>query len=197
MLASSKAQALDTVLCVNAKGNGAPKFRAAKPPAPAACKSTEIQLAHFDGTTFQFTGLNVQIVSGAGKTAGAVNGKGNLIVGYNETGLCSGQSGAPCNTDADCNPGNTCFQEGPSKAGSHNIVVGGPNAYPSYGGLVAGLGNTISGPFSSVTGGAANNASGPWSSISGGGGLTQPVDDGWAAGSRSSLNTVVGDFESP
>src|SRR5690242_19945710 len=80
-LAPAKVYALDAVLCVNVKGNGPPKFRAAKPPDPAACKpKTEIQIGHFDGTTLQFTGINVQIVSGSGAT-NAVNGTGNLIVG--------------------------------------------------------------------------------------------------------------------
>src|SRR5437899_1823542 len=88
------AAALDAVLCVKATGNGSPKFRAAKPPAPAACKSTEIQIGHFDGTTLQFTGINVQVVSGSGSTDGAVNGRGNLVVGYNE-GTCSFDQ-APC-----------------------------------------------------------------------------------------------------
>ena len=35
-------------------------------------------------STVRFTGVNVQIVSGSGATAGTLNGKGNLIVGYNE-----------------------------------------------------------------------------------------------------------------
>lgn len=34
--------------------------------------------------TVEFSSVNVQVVSGSGATNGAVNGEGNLIVGYNE-----------------------------------------------------------------------------------------------------------------
>src|SRR2546427_4427760 len=34
--------------------------------------------------TVRFSGVNVQIVSGSGSTSGAVNGEGNLIIGYAE-----------------------------------------------------------------------------------------------------------------
>src|SRR5258705_97292 len=39
--------------------------------------------------TIRFSGVNVQIVNGLGATE-TVNGVGNLIVGYNEPGGCSG-----------------------------------------------------------------------------------------------------------
>ncbi len=195
--------ALDAVLCVSMKGNGPPKFRAAKPPAPAACKKTEIQIGHFDGTTLQFTGINVQILSGSGATDGALNGKGNLIVGYNKS------------------------TRGQSRTGSNNLVVGDEHEYTSYGGLVAGRINTIAGPWASVSGGDGttasgsqasicgggdnvasgdvasvsggvfNTANGLFSSISGGGHLTQPAATGWAAGSDTPGNAINGDFESP
>jgi hypothetical protein len=189
--------AFDAVLCLKNTGSGTPKFRIGKPPAPAACKSTEIQIAHFDGTTFQFTGVNVQIVSGSGKTDGAANGRGNLIVGYDEPGVCEGAEPSEniCRTTADCPAGQTCTATG-AKTGSHNIVVGGAHSYSSYGGLVVGKGSTISGPYSSVSGGEFNTASGIASSVSGGGRLTQPAGNGWAAGSIEP-NTVVGNFESP
>lgn len=88
---------------------------------------------------------NLQVTSGSGATDGAVNGKGNLIVGYNEaTG-------------------------GQTRTGSHNIVVGKEHEFTSFGGLVAGLSNTISGEYSSVTGGELNVASGLLASVSGGG----------------------------
>ena len=74
------------------------------------------------------------------------NGVGNLIVGYNEKGYTR--------TD---------------KSGSHNIVVGTGNSYPTYGGLVAGRDNTISGAYATVTAGSRNTASGDYSSVSGGG----------------------------
>src|SRR5262245_38588527 len=39
-----------------------------------------------------FTGCNVHIVSGSGSTEGAVNGLGNLIIGYNEDASGLGSS---------------------------------------------------------------------------------------------------------
>lgn len=96
-----------------------------------------------EGATVRFTGVNVQVVSGTGYTHGP-NGLGNLVVGYN-----ANVRGAPRN-------------------GSHNIVVGDEHGYSSYGGLVAGHENTISGFFSTVSGGQKNIASGPYASVSGG-----------------------------
>jgi len=95
-------------LCIRATLNGTLKMRST-----GTCKATEIQLGSFDGTTLQLSGINLQIVSGSGATSGAVNGKGNLIVGYNEQGLCTGQGTlTPCNTNADCSGSNTCVAGG-------------------------------------------------------------------------------------
>ncbi|MCP4136918.1 MAG: hypothetical protein GY754_38460 [bacterium] len=96
-------------------------------------------------STIRFSGINVQIVSGSGSTDGTVNGLGNLIVGYNETRSLES-----------------------NKSGSHNIIVGRWHNYSSYGGLVVGNYNTISGTYSSVCGGTENTASGQDSSVSGG-----------------------------
>jgi hypothetical protein len=94
------------------------------------------------GTDVIFTGCNVNVRDGSGDTAGATNGLGNLIIGYNE--------GAGTRT------------------GSHNLVVGPEHSWTSFGGIVAGKQNSISGPFASVTGGNGNTASGYASSVSGG-----------------------------
>ena len=73
-----------------------------------------VSLETVDGQpTLRFTGVNVQVVDGSGNTAGAINGLGNLIVGYNE------------NSSA-------------TRTGSHNLVVGMNNSYTSYGGFVGG-----------------------------------------------------------
>lgn len=88
-----------------------------------------------------FSNMNLQVVNGSGSTESA-NGKGNIIVGYNVGG------GA--------------------KSGSHNLVVGSKNGYSSYGGIIAGNGNTASGKFSCVLGGASNTASGDQSAVVGG-----------------------------
>jgi hypothetical protein len=107
--------------------------------------------------TVQFSGANVQVLSGTGNTNGTPNGEGNLVVGYDEE------------------PG--------AQTGMNNLVVGGSKqSFTSYGALVGGSGNTASGPSTdvfgienvatldgaSVTGGAQNTASGYFSSVSGG-----------------------------
>ncbi|RDV37656.1 hypothetical protein DV096_14225 [Bradymonadaceae bacterium TMQ3] len=98
-----------------------------------------------------FTGVNVHVRNGLGSTDGdtgsgaQVNGLGNLIVGYDES---------------------RAF--GRNKSGSHNLVVGSEHNYESYGGLVAGFRNTVSGSYAAISGGSASRASGEYSSISGG-----------------------------
>ena len=98
------------------------------------------------GDDFVFTGVNVHVRSGSGATDGSVNGLGNLIVGYDElrgSGL-------------------------DDKTGSHNLVVGPTHNYSSYGGLVAGCRNAVSGIYASVSGGSNNAASNECASVSGG-----------------------------
>jgi hypothetical protein len=116
-----------------------------------------------------FTGCDVEIRDGMGSTA-TQNGKGNLIVGYNEN------------------------SQSYDRTGSHNIVVGKDNGYSSYGGLVAGQLNQITGSFASVSGGSYNTASGKSSSVSGG-------DANTASGYYSSVsggygNEASNDFSS-
>jgi hypothetical protein len=74
------------------------------------------------------------------------NGLGNLIVGYNEL--------RPFESN--------------TRTGSHNVVVGMQHNFSSFGGLVVGIFNEISGEFASVTGGGGNTASGPRSAVHGG-----------------------------
>ena len=107
-----------------------------------------------------FNGVNVHIRNGIGDSYYSPNGRGNLIVGYNES-----------------------FDGGAAeRGGSHNVVVGGQHRYNFGTGLVAGFANRVSGmgasvtagsrneatEFSSVSGGSGNLALGPFSSISGG-----------------------------
>jgi hypothetical protein len=127
------------------------------------------------------TGANLRIVNGLGATD-TTNGVGNLIVGYNE--LRAG--GAPND-----------------RSGSHNVIVGRFDNFSSFGGLVVGEINEISGQFASVSGGNQNTASGEDSVVSGGrrnsasglvssvsGGLnrTAPGEFDWAAGALFSDN---------
>lgn len=104
-----------------------------------------------------FTGANVHVRSGSGATddGGALTGLGNLIVGYNES-----------NSDV--------------RTGSHNLVIGRRHTYTSFGGLVAGFNNVVTGQESSVTAGKNNTASGLRSSISGG-------ESGIASGQHASI----------
>jgi hypothetical protein len=95
--------------------------------------------------TAAFHGVNVQIVNGAGQTD-SINGLGNLIVGYDEENLDSGSD----------------------KTRSHNFVAGSQNSYSSFGGVVLGYRNAISGPYSNVTGGRDNTAAGHNATVSGG-----------------------------
>lgn len=96
------------------------------------------------GSALIFNNMNVQITNGKGATA-TTNGRGNLIVGYNES---RGRD---------------------SRKGSHNIVVGGKNNYNSYGGIISGYNNSISGKYAFVGGGHNNYAGGDYSAINGGG----------------------------
>ena len=99
------------------------------------------------------TGANVLIQSGSRlatddrDTQGKPSGLGNLVVGYNET------------------PSGLQTQE---RHGSHNLIVGSQHRYDSVGGVVAGLRNTISGYFTTVSGGRDNYAEGYYTSVSGG-----------------------------
>lgn len=104
-------------------------------------------------------GTNLHIVNGLGATngfpadpyaaPGVVNGKGNLIIGYNESSVPNGQSD--------------------NRTGSHNLIVGTGLNYNSFGGINAGLFNNIYGVYASVLGGEGNTASGDGSTVSGGG----------------------------
>ena len=90
---------------------------------------------------------NVQIVDGTGAT-GSTSGLGNLVIGYNALGNSRGA--------------------GDVRTGSHNLILGDRNNYSSFGGLVVGTDNIISGQYASVSGGVNNKASGDYASVSGG-----------------------------
>ena len=126
-----------------------------------------------------FEGANVHIRSGAGATddgsagGGALTGLGNLVIGYNEP------------------PSELAVGD---RAGSHNLIIGPEHRLKSFGGMVAGQQNTVSGPSASVSGGSCNTASGVHASVSGGVNNT-------ASGARSSVsggagNTASGPFAS-
>lgn len=116
------------------------------------------------GNNLVFNGMNLEVNNGTGATDGDINGLGNIIIGYNE----------------DIFP---YLGTGPSsqKTGSHNLVVGKGNNYMSYGGIVSGLNNWISGTYATITGGERNQALGGFSSVLAGS-LNQAAGLGASAG---------------
>jgi hypothetical protein len=119
----------------------------------------EAKLVHVsvEGTEMYITGANVNIRNGLGATNGnpddpqstnpsatAVNGLGNLVIGYNAGGFSV------------------------DRGGSHYLVLGDFNNYSSFGGIAAGWDNFASGPYASTLGGRSNDAEAAFSSIVGG-----------------------------
>src|SRR5262249_8316007 len=76
----------------------------------ATCQ--EFAVLAISGTDLYFTGFNVHVQNGTGATDGTVNGRGNLIVGYNEAVYRAPTSPIPYVCDS------------PSRTGSHNLVLG-------------------------------------------------------------------------
>jgi hypothetical protein len=167
MVASALA-ASPIYLCINEKAGGAVKSGGAEGNCPmpsAKAKYVKVALpreeseqqsllsilshAKYVGSgvagkpTIQFTGVNVQVVNGEGATS-AVNGEGNLVIGYDE------------------NAGKH------EQTGSHDLILGEEQTFTSYGGILAGSEDSITAPFASVTGGSKNLASGVGASVSGG-----------------------------
>jgi hypothetical protein len=141
-----------------------------------------------------FTGANVHVRSGhVSRNSFVQNGRGNLILGYNE----ASDSSLPA-----------------ERGGSHNLVAG-PNHRYNFGvGLIVGgssrLGNdgasvsggflnSASGLFASVAAGLRNNASGDFSTVSGGAdniasGNTGAVSAGQMNQATGDLTSVTGGF---
>ena len=132
----------------------------------------ESLLSHFtvEGDTLVLTGMNLQIVNGLGATDGkdgkgtAVNGLGNLIIGYNEEPTFNERD---LRDDFEHN-GIFGFEKPRGRGGSHNLVIGAGHAYESYGGVVAGEDNAIAAPGAAVLGGFDNTAHGTDAAVLGG-----------------------------
>jgi hypothetical protein len=118
-------------------------------------------------------GANLRLVNGLRATA-TTNGLGNLLVGYNES------------------------REGENvRTGSHNVVVGQGHNFSSFGGLVVGRQNEISGAFAAVSGGFDNTASGASAAVSGGifnraSGASAAVSGGFDNTASASATSVSG-----
>jgi hypothetical protein len=139
---------------------------------------TGVSRVNFQGQpTIRFSGVNVQVVDGQDEfTDGDVNGLGNVIIGWNER---SGDL---------------------RRDGSHNLVIGRNHSYSSFGGLVAGLSNTVSGEDASVVGGSFNTASGARAVVSGGSsnvasGEGASISGGFNSRASASVASVSGGIE--
>jgi len=135
--------------------------------------SAKLQYVTTTGHDMTLTG-NLHVISGAGATNASVNGLGNIIIGYNEL-----QSGSGAVN---------------KRTGSHCLILGTQNNYTSYGGIVAGQGNTIGGSYAGITGGFSNTAVGAYSSIAGGYGNTANGSYANIAGGR--INLASGSWSS-
>ena len=130
-----------------------------------------------------FSGVNIHVRNGSGKTIDDINGLGNLIVGYND---CLGRDPQP-QTDV-------CKWSYEGRGGSHVLVVGDKHEYSSINGFVAGLQNTITGENASVSGGRGNIANDLSASVSGGG--SNIASGEYASVSGGSNNEANGRFAS-
>ena len=127
-----------------------------------------------EGNEIYFEGCNVHITNGTDSTA-SKNGLGNLIVGYNEDVLSIPND----------------------RSGSHNLIIGPEHAYSSYGGLITGRQNIISGAYSSVMGGQENKAYGESSAICGGwqndaNGLLSSITGGRGSNATGVYSSITG-----
>jgi hypothetical protein len=120
------------------------------------------------GPNIIFSGANIHIVSGSGRTDdtgihGTPTGLGNLIIGYNE------DPGTYVDSSPFDNLPLSPLKSG-DRGGSHNLVIGAANRFTqaTYGGLVVGTANTVDGYGASVSGGAGNTARSYGASASGG-----------------------------
>jgi hypothetical protein len=141
------------------------------------------------GPNITFHNANIHIVNGMGQTQ-LVNGLGNLIIGYNDD---------PINENNTTLFAPTALVSG-DRGGSHNLVMGRWNRYlsSSFGGIIAGEGNSIFGECNSVLGGESNlvvqgNANvvvgGARSQASGSGAV---ISGGWGNATNSSYAVICG-----
>jgi hypothetical protein len=116
-----------------------------------------------------FTGVNVHVRNGnRWKESHTSNGTGNLILGYDEVP----ESYAPA------------YDPATYRTGSHNLVLGRSNRFSSWGGLVSGVNNTLSGGAGAVVGGEMNVVSGWYGAIVGGLENSVSAPDGVIAAGR-------------
>jgi len=143
--------------------------------------------------TVLLNGVNLQVVNGTGATQ-SINGLGNLILGYNRP-----RSTEPVcslgyfNGQAECTARGGVWARN-HKSGSHNLVGGDFNGYSSWGGVVFGLENAVTGPYATVLGGAGNRALGDLSAV--GGGSLNTASGMYASVNGGLSNNATGAFAS-
>jgi trimeric autotransporter adhesin len=157
------------------------------------------------GPNIIFSGANIHIVSGSGRTDdnGNPTGLGNLIIGYDEDPNLplTGDSSLGLPTIMQTSGGPSPLSPG-DRGGSHNLVIGGGNRFTqaAFGGFVAGERNTIKSFGATVGGGFSNSASGLFASVSGGirnsaSGLFASVSSGGLNNASGTDASVSGGFE--
>lgn len=126
-----------------------------------------------------FSGVNVQIVNGLGRTD-SINGLGNLIIGYDKERSPVSPAFQECSIGGTVTWANDinynsqlCTAAGGvmatnHKNGSHYLIVGDEHNYSQYSGVVFGHRNTSNRAWATVTGGHQNHAGGEAASVSGG-----------------------------
>lgn len=158
--------------------------------------------------TVRFEAVNLQVVNGAGTEA--INGLGNIVIGYdaprtespNYEHECSQGTGVGnafqdlIDTEAQCLAAGGTWQLN-HKSGSHYLVIGDYHNYSGRWGIVTGMANTSNSPGASVTGGFYNVANGWGTSVSGGGrnraaGYLASVSGGSANVASGQLSSVSG-----
>jgi hypothetical protein len=140
------------------------------------------------GPNITFKGANIHIVSGSGATddVGNYTGLGNLIIGYDEdpSGTILGNQLTGPQTPVMLQPGD--------RRGCHNLIIGKWNRFltTSYGGIVAGEENTITGEGTMAIGGTLNVARSQSANVHDAPGSS--VFGGFANQSSGACSTVVG-----
>lgn len=142
-IAESVTRAIDVVFDNSTNGMDSTEVQSAIEELQTRIDELEIKTAAMTATDddVYFTGVNLHVRNGDDRTD-SINGKGNLIVGYDE------------------NAGDT-------KTGSHNIVLGLNHTYTSYCGVICGYNNSATSSYCNVFG-ANNSASAQGATISGG-----------------------------
>ena len=148
--------------------------------------------------TIQISGVNVQVISGAGSEEATPNGEGNVIIGYEQAGTQTGSNnlmmGAGTYAQTYTSFGSIIGGVGNSSLGAYSAVFGGGNTVSGNDGssVTGGEMNTAGAGYASVSGGSHNDASGIDSSVSGG--SKGEATTKWASVSGGSENKATAEY---